>query len=139
MFIGRTDAEQQQLYCCLVTELCPTLLLPHILQCTRLLSPWAFQARTLEWVPFPSPGDLPDPGFEPESPALQAVSLPLSHQGSPQQHFWPLFTRCWQQLLPLVIIRDAPNIAKCLLGSKLLPVENHCPKVLGISCHVTAF
>ena len=28
------------------------------------------QARILEWVPFPSPGDLPDPGSEPMSPAL---------------------------------------------------------------------
>ena len=31
------------------------------------------QARILEWVPFPSPGDLPDPGIEPSSlmsPAL---------------------------------------------------------------------
>ena len=27
-----------------------------------------FQARILEWVPFPSPGDLPDPGIEPTSP-----------------------------------------------------------------------
>ena len=26
--------------------------------------------------PFPSPGDLPHPGIEPESPALQADSLP---------------------------------------------------------------
>ena len=25
--------------------------------------------------PFPSPGDLPNPGFEPRSPALQADSL----------------------------------------------------------------
>ena len=31
-------------------------------------------------LPFPSPGDLPDPGIEPTSPALQADSLPLSHQ-----------------------------------------------------------
>ena len=28
------------------------------------------QARILAWVPFPSPGDLPDPGIEPTSPAL---------------------------------------------------------------------
>ena len=27
-------------------------------------------------LPFPSPGDLPDPGLEPGSPALQADSLP---------------------------------------------------------------
>ena len=37
------------------------------------------------WLPFPSPGDLPDPGIEPGSPALQANSLPLSYQGSPAQ------------------------------------------------------
>ena len=34
-------------------------------------------------LPFPSPGDLANPGTEPTSPALQADSLPLSHQGSP--------------------------------------------------------
>ena len=37
-------------------------------------------------LPFPFPGDLPDPGIKPEStvsPALQADSLLLSHQGSP--------------------------------------------------------
>ena len=28
------------------------------------------QARILEWLPFPPPGDLPDPGIEPWSPAL---------------------------------------------------------------------
>ena len=32
-------------------------------------------------LPFPSAGDLPDPGMEPMSPALQADSLPLSHLG----------------------------------------------------------
>ena len=26
-----------------------------------------FQARILEWVPFPTPRDLPDPGIESES------------------------------------------------------------------------
>ena len=32
-------------------------------------------------LPFPSPGDLPDPGIEPGSPALQADSLPTELQG----------------------------------------------------------
>ena len=32
-------------------------------------------------LPFPSPGDLPDPGTDPQSSALQADSLPLSHEG----------------------------------------------------------
>ena len=34
-------------------------------------------------LPFPSPGDLPDPGIEPRSPALQADSLPSESQGKP--------------------------------------------------------
>ena len=33
--------------------------------------------------PIPSPGDLPDPGIEPGSPAGQAASLHLIRQGSP--------------------------------------------------------
>ena len=32
-------------------------------------------------LPFPSPGDLPDPGIEPGSPALQADFYHLSHHG----------------------------------------------------------
>ena len=34
-------------------------------------------------LPFPSPGDLPDPGIEPRSPALQADSLPSDPPGKP--------------------------------------------------------
>ena len=34
-------------------------------------------------LPFPSPGDLPDPGIEPESPALQADALTSEPPGSP--------------------------------------------------------
>ena len=47
------------------------------------------QARkTTHWsgLPCPPPGDLPHPTIKPTSlvsPALQADSLPLSHQGSP--------------------------------------------------------
>ena len=40
------------------------------------------QARILVCVAVPT-GDLLDPGSEPESPAPQADSLPLSHLGSP--------------------------------------------------------
>ena len=32
-------------------------------------------------LPFPSPGDLPDPGIEPRSPTLQADTLPSESQG----------------------------------------------------------
>ena len=32
-------------------------------------------------VPFPSPGDLPDPGIQPRSPALEADALPSEPPG----------------------------------------------------------
>ena len=37
----------------------------------------------LSALPFPSPGHLPNPGMEPGSPALQAVSLHLSTREAP--------------------------------------------------------
>ena len=33
-------------------------------------------------LPFPSPGDLPDPGIKPRSPALQADALPSEPPGN---------------------------------------------------------
>ena len=35
-------------------------------------------------LPFPSPGDLPDPGIEPSSPALQEDALTSEPPGKPQ-------------------------------------------------------
>ena len=42
-------------------------------------------SRPEYWIrqPFPSPGDLPNPGIEPRSPELQADSLPAEPQGKP--------------------------------------------------------
>ena len=37
-------------------------------------------------LPFPFPGDLPDPGIEPESPALKTDSLPFEPPG---EALWP--------------------------------------------------
>ena len=65
------------------------------LSCVRLFAtPWtvAYQAppsmrfsRQEYWsgLPFPSPGDLPNPGIEPGSPALQADTLPSERPGQP--------------------------------------------------------
>ena len=47
------------------------------------LSMGILQARILEWVPCPPPGDLPNPGIEPRSPALHADSLPPEPRGKP--------------------------------------------------------
>jgi len=44
-------------------------------------------------LPFPLPGDLPDPGIEPKSPtilALQTDSSPLNHLGSPMSQQYVL-------------------------------------------------
>ena len=41
------------------------------------------QAGILEWVAIPFSGDLPDPGIEHKSPALQADSLPSEPPGKP--------------------------------------------------------
>ena len=65
------------------------------LSCVRLFAtPWtvAYQApstgfsREEYWsgLPFPSPEDLPDPGIEPGSPALQADALPSEPPGKPK-------------------------------------------------------
>ena len=35
-------------------------------------------------LPFPSPGDLPNPGIEPRSPALQTDALPSEPPGNPR-------------------------------------------------------
>ena len=39
-------------------------------------------------LPFPPPGDLPDPGIEPRSPCIagRRFTYRLSHQGSPKSH-----------------------------------------------------
>ena len=43
-------------------------------------------SRQEDWsgLPFPSPGDLPDPGIEPRSPALQADALTSEPPGKPK-------------------------------------------------------
>ena len=49
-------------------------------------------ARKLESKPFPSPGDLPDKGIKPVSPALQADSLPTEY---PILFIFSLFILYW--------------------------------------------
>ena len=54
-------------------------------------TPWTIRfmefSRPEYWSgwPFPSPGDLPNPGTEPRSPTLQADSLPAEPPGKPTQ------------------------------------------------------
>ena len=58
-----------------------------VTQCVQLFeTPWTEFSRPEYWSrrPFPSPGDLPNPGIKPRSPALQADSLPAEPQGKPK-------------------------------------------------------
>ena len=65
--------------CVLVAQSCLTLCNPIDYSPQGTSVHGSLQARILEWVPFPSPGDLPDPGIEPGSPALQADYVRLSY------------------------------------------------------------
>ena len=60
----------------LVAKLCPTLVTPWTVACQCLLSVGFSRQEYWSGLPFPSPGDLPDPGIETMSLALQADSLP---------------------------------------------------------------
>ena len=53
-------------------------------------------------LPFPSPGDRPDPGVKPMSLALQVGSLPLSHLGKPNGALGVCFDLWWIRILGAV-------------------------------------
>ena len=83
----------------LVTQSCPTLETPWTVAHQAPLSVGFSRQEYWSGLPFPSPGDLPDPGIEPASAALQADSLPLSHHGS----------------LPLLLTAHRQNRTACAL------------------------
>ena len=60
----------------LVAKSCPTLVTPWTLAQQAPLSMGFSRQEYWSGLPFPSPGDLPDPGIKPRSPALQEDSLP---------------------------------------------------------------
>ena len=60
----------------LVTKLCPTLVIPLTVTCQAPLSMGLSRQEYWSGLPFPSPGDLPNPGTEPRFPALQVDALP---------------------------------------------------------------
>ena len=60
--------------------MCPTLCDPMDYRVHGIL-----QARILEWVAFPSPGDLHNPRIKPRSPAVQADSLPAEPPLKPEE------------------------------------------------------
>ena len=99
--INRLPVKTPKVYCvlCCAQWLChiqPLVTRPHGLQPTRLLCPWGF-SRQEYWsgLPFPSPGDLPNPGIEPVflvSPALAGRFLTTVPPEEPKVY------RCYQFL-----------------------------------------
>ena len=55
---------------CLVAKSCPTLVTPCIVDHQASLSMGFSRQEYWTGLPCPPPGDLPDPGIEPVSPAL---------------------------------------------------------------------
>ena len=74
---------------------CPTLCNPMDCSPPGSSVHGIFQARILEWVVIPSPpGNLPDLGIQPRSPALQEDSLPSEPPWKPILHLQLLKTSC---------------------------------------------
>ena len=79
----RQRDRERECVCVRVAQLCPILWDSTDCSLPGSSVDGILQARILEWVPFPFPGDLPDPGIKPWSPALQADSLPSESSGKP--------------------------------------------------------
>ena len=99
MIWGRWGIQMQTLYwilsyqswisCCdssgLVTKSFPTRAIPWAVAHQAPLSMGLTRQQYWSGLPFPSPGDLPNPGTEPRSPALQADSLLTESPGNSMQ------------------------------------------------------
>ena len=71
----------------LVTQSCPTLFAtPCKVDCQVPLFMGFLRQEYWSGQPFPSPGDFPDSGIRPGSPALQADSTICATRGSPDVH-----------------------------------------------------
>ena len=70
-------------------------------------------------LPFPSPGDLPDPGIEPRSPAMRADALPSEPLGKPPDDHYIYY--CGQESLRRneVAIMVNKRIRNAVLGYNL--------------------
>ena len=76
---------------------CPLPLLKGKVSLSRVrlfATPWTLPVASVHEIPglpFPSPGDLPDPGIEPGSSALQPDTLPSEPPGKPWETYRLLF------------------------------------------------
>ena len=69
--------------CVCVCSVMSFFVTPSTVACQAPLSR-AFSRQYWSRLPFPPPGDLPNPGIEPRSPTLWADSLPSEPPGKPK-------------------------------------------------------
>ena len=74
------DMKYESVSCSVVSD----SVIPWTVGCQAPLSTEFSRQEYWSGLPFPSPGDLPDPGIEPPFPASQADSLPSEPPGKPQ-------------------------------------------------------
>ena len=84
-----THIQVQKACVCMLVHFSRVQLLATPMECT-LSCPWGF-SRQEYWSRFamPPPGDLPNPGIEPRSPALWVDSLPSEPLGKPRVRLDP--------------------------------------------------
>ena len=83
---------------CLVAKSCLTPVTPWTIACQAPLSIRFSRQEDWSRLPFPSPGDLPNPGIEPASPALAGEFFTTEPQGSPMDV--SSFTSIYSPLAP---------------------------------------
>ena len=91
-----------------VAQSCPTLCDPWTVAHQAPLSMGFSRQEYWSGLPFPSPGDLPDPGIEPRSPTLQADALTSAPPGKPP-------------CIPNLVISYYLNCCHCGLSLPLSP------------------
>ena len=83
-----------------VAQSCPTLCDPVTVARQAPLSMGFSRQEYWSGLPFPSPGDLPNPGIEPGSPVLQADALPSEPPGN---HIRDQFRILFTEIITLVL------------------------------------
>ena len=106
-----------------VTQSCSTLWTPWTVAHQAPLSMGFSRQEYWSGLPFPSPGDLPNPGIKPRSPALQADTLtsepPL--QGHKYDHdLGPISWSFCPKVLGILILRSGEDFANKILHVVLL-------------------
>ena len=119
----------ERLYFGLVAKSCPTLVALWTVARQAPLSMGFSRQGYWSELPFPSPGNLPDPGIEPRSPALQADSLPTELWGKPRLYFGGSkisangdctheIKRCFKKNRCLLLTRKAMTKLESMLKSR---------------------